>query len=68
MPRKVSTLAASAGAFMLVMSAVVSCGFVCCAVYSLVSHDLNGVFGWLSQAIVCWDVFSAAILLPLTAH
>lgn len=62
MPRKVSTLAASAGAFMLVMSAVVSCGFVCCAVYSLVSHDLNGVFGWLSQAIVCWDVFFGSYL------
>lgn len=61
-PERVNALASSAGAFMLVMSAVVSCGFICCAAYSLVHHDFYGVFGWLSQAIVCWGVFYGSYL------
>ncbi len=62
MPERVDALAASTGAFMLFLSAVVSFGFACSAVYSLVSYDLYGVFGWLSQAIVCWGVFYGSYL------
>src|SRR5512137_1220876 len=54
MPEKVDALASAAGAFNLLMSIVVSFGFVCCAAYSLAHHDLYGVFGWLSQAFFCW--------------
>ncbi|MEN6350331.1 MAG: hypothetical protein ABFD08_13155 [Syntrophomonas sp.] len=62
MPERVNALAASAGAFNLFMSAVVSFGFICCAAYSLVHHDLFGVFGWLSQAIFCWEIFYGSYL------
>lgn len=62
MPERVYVLAASAGAFMLFMSAAVSFGFICCAVYSLVHHDLYGVFGWLSQAIFSWEIFYGGYL------
>jgi len=57
MPEEVDRLASAGGAFNLLLSAVVSCGFVCCAVYSLANHDLYGVFAWLSQAAFCWGVF-----------
>jgi O-antigen/teichoic acid export membrane protein len=62
MPERVNALASSAGAFNLLLSAVVSFGFICCATYSLVRHDLYGVFGWLSQAIVCWGIFYGSYL------
>lgn len=62
MPERVDALASSAGAFNLLMSAVVSFGFICCATYSLVRHDLYGVFGWLSQALCCWGVFYGSYL------
>lgn len=62
MPERVNALVSAAGAFNLFMSGVVSCGFICCAVYSLANHNLYGVFGWLSQAIVCWTVFYGSYL------
>lgn len=57
MPGQVDRLASAAGAFNLLVSAVVSIGFVCCAGYSLVHRDLHGVFGWLSQAVYAWMIF-----------
>ena len=57
MPEKVDALASAAGAFNLFVSVVVSCGFICCAAYSLFHHNLYGVFGWLSQALCCWGIF-----------
>jgi len=62
MPERVDALASAAGAFMLFMSVVVSFGFVCCATYSLIHRDLYGVFGWLSQAFLCWEVFYGSYL------
>jgi len=62
MPERVDALASAAGAFMLFMSVVVSFGFVCCATYSLLRHDLYGFFGWLSQAFICWEVFYGSYL------
>ncbi|MGO9136840.1 MAG: lipopolysaccharide biosynthesis protein [Syntrophales bacterium] len=62
MPEKVEVLASSAGAFNLLVSFVVSCGFICCAIYSLAHHDFYGVFGWLSQAFFCWGVFYGGYL------
>ncbi|MGA2403577.1 MAG: hypothetical protein ABSG91_18025 [Syntrophobacteraceae bacterium] len=62
MPERVDALAAAAGAFNLVVSVVVSFGFMCCAAYSLAHHDLYGVFGWLSQALFCWGVFYGGYL------
>ncbi len=57
MPEQVDALASAAGAFNLFVSFVVSFGFICCAAYSLLRHDLYGVFGWLSQALFAWGVF-----------
>jgi len=57
MPEKVDTLVSTGGAFNLLISSIVSFGFVCCATYSLIHHDFFGVFGWLSQAIFAWGVF-----------
>jgi len=62
MPEKVDELASAAGAFNLFVSVVVSFGFICCAVYSLIHNDLHGVFGWLSQAFFCWGVFYGGYL------
>jgi O-antigen/teichoic acid export membrane protein len=62
MPEKVDALASAAGAFNLFVSVVVSCGFICCAAYSLAHHDLYGVFGWLSQVLFCWGVFYGGYL------
>lgn len=61
-PEKVNELAAAAGAFNLLVSVVVSCGFICCAIYSAVHLDFHGVFGWLSQAVFCWGVFYGGYL------
>jgi O-antigen/teichoic acid export membrane protein len=62
MPELVDRLASAAGAFNLLMSVGVSCGFICCAIYSLAHDDLHGVFGWLSQALFCWGVFYGGYL------
>ena len=62
MPEQVDALASAAGAFNLLMSVAVSCGFICCAAYSLAHHDLYGVFGWLSQVFVCWGGFYGSYL------
>ena len=62
MPEQVDLLASTAGAFNLLVSVVVSFGFLCCAFYSLVHHDLHGVFGWLSQVLFCWSVFYGGYL------
>jgi hypothetical protein len=62
MPEQVDRLASAAGAFNLFLSLVSSCGFVCCAAYSLARHDLYGVFGWLSQAFFCWEIFYGGYL------
>jgi O-antigen/teichoic acid export membrane protein len=57
MPEEVDRLASAAGAFNRALSIAGSCGFICCAAHSLLHHDFYGVFGWLSQAIFCWEVF-----------
>jgi O-antigen/teichoic acid export membrane protein len=62
MPEQVDALASAAGAFNLFVSVGVSCGFMCCAAYSLAHHNLYGVFGWLSQAFFCWGVFYGGYL------
>jgi O-antigen/teichoic acid export membrane protein len=62
MPEQVDALASAAGAFNLLVSGAVSCGFICCAAYSLSHHDLKGVFGWLSQAFFSWEVLYGGYL------
>jgi O-antigen/teichoic acid export membrane protein len=62
MPEQVDRLASTAGAFNLLVSAVVSCGFICCAAYSVANRDLYGVFGWFSQALCCWVIFYGGYL------
>lgn len=62
MPERVDALASAAGAFNLFLSVVVSFGFLCCATYSLLHHDLHGFFGWLSQVLCCWGVFYGSYL------
>lgn len=62
MPERVDALASGAGAFNLLVSVVVSCGFFCCAAYSLAHQDLQGVFGWLSQVLCCWGIFYGGYL------
>ena len=61
-PEQVEALASAAGAFNLFVSIVVSFGFVCCAIYSLIHNDLYGVFGWLSQAVFSWEIFYGGYL------
>ena len=58
-PDRVDELASAAGAFMLFMSVVLFFGFVCCASFSLLSRHPYAVFGWLSQAIVCWEFYGS---------
>lgn len=62
MPEKVTSLASAAGAWNLVVSTLVSCGFLLFAIYSFMRQDLNGMAGWLSQAICCWGVFYGGYL------
>jgi O-antigen/teichoic acid export membrane protein len=62
MPEKVDAIASAAGAFNLLISIVVSCGFVFCAAYSLAHHDFYGFAGWLSQVLCCWGVFYGGYL------
>jgi O-antigen/teichoic acid export membrane protein len=62
MPEQVDRLASAAGALNLFVSVVVSCGFICCAAYSLAHNNLYGVFGWLSQVLCCWAVFYGGYL------
>jgi O-antigen/teichoic acid export membrane protein len=62
MPEQVDGLASAAGAWNIFMSVVISCGFVYCAVYSLLHKNLYGVFGWLSQALVSWVIFYGGYL------
>lgn len=57
MPEEVDRLASSAGAYNRALSIACSLGFICCAAHSLLHHDLYGVFGWLTQAVFCWEVF-----------
>jgi O-antigen/teichoic acid export membrane protein len=55
-PAKVEALSSSAGAWNMMVSAIVSLGFVLCAIYSLGHGDLYGMAGWLSQVIACWGI------------
>ncbi len=57
MPEKVEAVAAAGGAFNIFLSCAVSLGFVCMAAYCLIHRDMQGVFGWLAQAVFCWGVF-----------
>ena len=57
MPDRVDALASAAGAFNVLVSIAVSCGFLFCAAHSLLHHDVNGFFGWLSQVLCCWGLF-----------
>lgn len=62
MPEKIDALASAAGAWNLLISIIVSCGFLCCTVYSFWQRDFYAVFGWLSQAFCCWGVFYGGYL------
>ena len=62
MPQKVEALASSAGAWNILVSIIVSIGFIICALYSLWHHDYYGVVGWITQAICCWGTFYAGYL------
>lgn len=61
-PEKVEALASAAGAWNLGVSILVSGGFLICAGFSLLRHDLYGFAGWLSQAFVCWGIFYGGFL------
>jgi O-antigen/teichoic acid export membrane protein len=61
-PEKVDEISSAAGAFNILVSVVVSGVFICCAAFSLIHHDLHGVFGWLSQAFFSWGVFYGGYL------
>ncbi len=61
-PKQVEGIASAAGAFNLIISIVVSIGFVGCAVYSFIHDDMFGVFGWLSQVLACWKTFYGGYL------
>ena len=62
MPDKVNALASSAGTWNLIVSLLVSSGFLLCALYSLFHHDLYGVAGWLAQGCCCWAAFYGGYL------
>ena len=62
MPERIDDLASAAGAYMLFMSVCVSFGFICCATYDLLHHDLYSFFGWLTQAVFSWEVFYGSYL------
>jgi O-antigen/teichoic acid export membrane protein len=61
-PEKVEALAASAGAWNMLVSVVVSAGFFLCALYSLWHRDLYGCAGWCTQALCCWGIFYSGYL------
>ncbi len=61
-PEQVEAIASAAGAFNLLISAIISLGLFCCAVYSLFHQDFFGVFGWLSQSFACWYIFYGGYL------
>ncbi len=60
--QKVERIAASAGSFNLVLSGIVSTGFLVCAIYNLIRHDYSGFAGWFSQAINAWSLFYGGYL------
>jgi O-antigen/teichoic acid export membrane protein len=62
MPDKVEAVASSAGAWNILVSLLVSMGFVICAIRSLWLHDPHGVGGWLSQVLCCWGLFFGGYL------
>lgn len=62
MPEEVEKLASAAGFFNLLVSVVVSAGFLCCAFYQLAHHNLHGFWGWVSQAVCCWGIFYSGYL------
>lgn len=62
MPDKVDSLASAGGAFNLALSCLVSCGLLCCAVYSLEKRNLWGFGGWLAQISYCWQLYYGSYL------
>jgi len=62
MPEKVEALASSAAAWNLLMSLIVSLGFIACALYSLLQGSWFGVAGWLAQMLCCWGIFYGGYL------
>lgn len=62
MPEKVDAMASAAGAWNVIISIIVSFGFLCCAVNRLYRSDFFGVLGWVTQAICCWAVFYGGYL------
>ncbi len=61
-PDQVEDIASAAGAYNILLSIFISIGFIICALYSFVSKDYFGVFGWLSQAFACWGIFYGGYL------
>lgn len=62
MPEKVTSLASAAGAWNVIVSILVSSGFLIYALYCLLNSDLNGMAGWVSQSFCCWGVFYGGYL------
>lgn len=61
-PDKAEELASAAGAWNILVSSLVSIGFLICAINSLWHHDFYGVVGWLTQVLCCWSVFYGGYL------
>lgn len=62
MPEKAESLASAAGAWNLLVSGVVSAGFLLCTLLALVRGDFYSVAGWLSQVLCCWSVYYGGYL------
>ncbi|HJW44383.1 MAG TPA: hypothetical protein VJ463_07995 [Geothrix sp.] len=61
-PEKVEALASAAGAWNLLVSVLVTVGFLVCALRALVRGDMVGLVGWLSQMLCCWGVYYGGYL------
>ncbi|HEX9011457.1 MAG TPA: hypothetical protein VF804_13895 [Holophagaceae bacterium] len=62
MPEKAESLASAAGAWNVLVSALVSAVFLALALAALARGDSFGVAGWLSQVLCCWSVFFGGYL------
>ena len=61
-PEKVNAIAAAAGFYNLVLSVVISLGFIGYAIYCFLNDDFQGFTGWISQAFAAWALFYGGYL------
>ncbi|MBP1773153.1 MAG: hypothetical protein H6P99_2316 [Holophagaceae bacterium] len=61
-PERVQALASAAGAWNLLVSALVTLGFLVCALRALVRGDMVSLVGWVSQMLCCWGVYYGGYL------